>query len=107
MKPDPLAPPPGYGMGFPAAVPVVGHDPDFWVSGKCDHGVRWLVADALACGGRSVMVVWVGCKHEHVGQLELCTLHNTVIDSTGILCAACRKAGHPGIQQVPIKRETI
>jgi hypothetical protein len=105
-RPDPLRPPEGYGARPPEQA-VKFTDPWFIFSGFCDHGTpRWHDA-AEICNTRSEWVIWVGCRGEHMGQLELCGPHNALLDRQATFCSQCKERGHPDNQMVPIQREKV
>lgn len=79
-RPDPLAPPEGYGAR-PGAEPEEAAD-----SGTCVHG---------ACGQAAAWRVFLGDLAEHIARLNLCSQHALVFwlkQDGGISCHFCKQA---------------
>jgi len=85
-RPDPLAPPEGYGQPLPDA-PHGGDDT------SCDLSQSSLFAGAPGqrCGGPGEERVWFGCENEHVGYVDLCLLHSS--SRAGIEPVTCQRCG--------------
>lgn len=84
-RPDPLAPPEGYGQRQRGQPPVqAGGAPDLsvcssvadWGGKHCDHPVS--------------AIVWTGCTAgEHAGPLAYCPCHALLVMRGGLTCGQC------------------
>jgi hypothetical protein len=106
-RPDPLAGQPTRTQALlrklTGGVSSRGHLGGFFYSGRCDAGVRWKLGGE-ACAQASAYVVYMGCLGEHVEPLELCEVHNRLIETVTLICVPCRETGHTRPMAV-IKRE--
>lgn len=84
-RPDPLAPPEGYGTKPEDAC-------------RSDLTVCSVVWREQNCGGEVVMVAWVGCtKGEHAGPMPYCEAHGSFALGTLAMgqgaCGQCKDQG--------------
>lgn len=56
----------------------------------CEAWYGWTPDDEEICGRPGASYVTIGCKHEHIDQLYVCT----VCDARGISCSDCHDRGH-------------
>jgi len=102
-RPDPLAPPQGYGQagrGSPHArtgdrfttVDVNEDDRTCDVRDSENFGFS-----SRKCGKPGILRIWFGCPREHVGFIDACELHVTsAVNSFPCRCGNCQAAGQHG-----------
>ena len=93
-RPDPLAPPAGYGV-----------KPEDAVKAGLEAGLSvcsMIMGNSQNCALPVTLIIWIGCtKGEHAGPQAYCRVHGAMITRMRALtCGQCDERGH---RDVPVK----